>query len=128
MTRFDKICAIITIPTGLVFLVLGVIGLFAGFSAHFELPPVLGFLPFFLGWTMCITTLRFWRINNKTVVKHSAFLDPVRTPPLGKFGKFLDDHPEYKHQEVEVQMRLFKIWLSNRELGNPNKDNSSSEL
>lgn len=117
MTRFDKFCAIISIPIGLVFLVLGVIGLFTGSKANFDLPPVLGFLPFFIGWTMCVTTLRFWKTKDQTKVKHSVLLDPVLSPSLGKFGEFLDYHPEYKHLGVEVQMRLFKIWLSNKQLG-----------
>ena len=61
MTTFDKICATIAIPIGILFMVLGIVGLFVGASAHFTLPPVLGALPFFLGWAMSITLIRFWR-------------------------------------------------------------------
>lgn len=61
MTGFDKICATLAIPIGIVFMVLGIVGLFAGSKAHFALPPVLGALPFFLGWAMSVTLIRFWR-------------------------------------------------------------------
>ena len=42
MTTFDKMCACLAIPIGAVFLVLGAVGLFAGCSAHFTLPPGMG--------------------------------------------------------------------------------------
>ena len=61
MTTFDKVCACVAIPVGAVFLVLGLFGFFAGSSAHFTLPPIIGGLPFFLGWAMCITLIRYWR-------------------------------------------------------------------
>jgi hypothetical protein len=66
MNAFDKICACLAIPVGIVFLILGVIGLFMGSSAHFTLPPGLGGLPFFLGWAMSITLIRFWRLSNRS--------------------------------------------------------------
>ena len=50
VNTFDKICAVVAFPVGVVFLVLGVIGVFAGCSAHFTLPPVLGVIPGFVGW------------------------------------------------------------------------------
>lgn len=52
MNAFDKLCAVGAFLLGLVFLVLGVLGLFAGCRAHFTLPPVLGVLPAFVGWGM----------------------------------------------------------------------------
>lgn len=61
MTAFDKLCATIAIPIGIAFMLLGIVGLFTGSKAHFALPPVLGFLPFFLGWAMSVTLIRFWR-------------------------------------------------------------------
>lgn len=61
MTTFDKICAVLAIPIGVVFMVIGFFGLFRGSSAHFTLPPFLGALPFFLGWAMSVTLIRFWR-------------------------------------------------------------------
>ena len=65
MNAFDKICACLAIPIGIVFLILGGVGFFAGSSAHFALPPVLGGLPFFLGWAMSITLIRFWTLSNR---------------------------------------------------------------
>jgi hypothetical protein len=66
MTAFDKVCAVFAIPIGIVFMILGADGLFAGANVHFTLPPILGGLPFFLGWGMTIPLIRYWRISNKS--------------------------------------------------------------
>ncbi len=50
MTTFDGICAGAGAVLGVVLLLLGVLGLFAGCQAQFSLPPVLGALPAFIGW------------------------------------------------------------------------------
>lgn len=65
MTVFDKACAVVAIPIGIVFMVLGAIGLFTGAKAHFDLPPILGCLPFFMGWAMSIPLIRYWKISNR---------------------------------------------------------------
>lgn len=65
MSGFDKLCACVAIPVGFVFLILGVFGFFAGSSAHFTLPPLLGGVPFLLGWAMSITLIRFWMRTNR---------------------------------------------------------------
>jgi len=65
MTGFDKVCAVLAIPIGIVFMVLGAVGLFTGSKANFSLPPILGGLPFFLGWGMSIPLIRYWRISNR---------------------------------------------------------------
>ena len=72
MTIFDKMCAVLSIGIGVVFMFLGVIGLFIGASAHFTLPPVLGGLPFFLGWGMCIPLIKFWKMSGKNNSKADA--------------------------------------------------------
>ena len=61
MTTFDKVCACLAIPIGFLFMAIGVFGLFFGASAEFTLPPVLGALPFLLGWAMSVTLIRYWR-------------------------------------------------------------------
>ncbi len=66
MTTFDRICAALSIAVGAIFMVLGVIGLFFGSRANFTLPPILGGLPFFLGWGMCIPLVRYWKMSSKT--------------------------------------------------------------
>ena len=43
MNLFDKICAAFAFIFGILFLILGCLGLFMGASANFTLPPVLGF-------------------------------------------------------------------------------------
>jgi hypothetical protein len=63
MTTFDKVCAVFSIGIGAIFMVLGGIGFFIGSSAHFRLPPLLGGLPFFLGWGMCIPLIRYWKMS-----------------------------------------------------------------
>ncbi len=69
MTVFDKICACLAIPIGAIFMLLGVVGLFTGARAHFTLPPILGVLPFFLGWAMCVSLLKYWIKSNETQVE-----------------------------------------------------------
>ncbi|HUX03025.1 MAG: hypothetical protein WBD63_07600 [Phycisphaerae bacterium] len=65
MNLFDKICAVPTIALGAVFMFLGALGLFIGCNAHFALPPILGCLPFFFGWAMCIGLIKYWRLAAK---------------------------------------------------------------
>ncbi len=65
MTVFDKVCAVLAIPFGVVFMILGAIGLFTGSSAHFTLPPILGAIPFFVGWAMSVPLIRYWKISNR---------------------------------------------------------------
>jgi hypothetical protein len=50
MNGFDKLCASLASLLAIVLLVLGILGLFTGCSAHFSLPPILGVLPAFVGW------------------------------------------------------------------------------
>lgn len=66
MTTFDKVCAVLSIGIGAIFMVLGGIGLFFGAKAHFTLPPLLGGLPFFLGWGMCVPLVRYWKMSNSS--------------------------------------------------------------
>lgn len=65
MTMFDKICAAFTIAVGCLFMIMGVVGLFIGVNASFKLSPILGFLPFFLGWGMCVPLVKYWRLSGK---------------------------------------------------------------
>jgi hydrogenase/urease accessory protein HupE len=65
MNIFEKICMVVTIPVGAIFMVLGVIGLFTGCNAHFTLPPILGAIPFFLGFAMCVCLVRYWKLGNE---------------------------------------------------------------
>jgi hypothetical protein len=50
MNAFDKLCAMAAFLLGIVFLILGVVGLFAGCRAQITLPPLLGVIPAFVGW------------------------------------------------------------------------------
>jgi len=50
MNAFDKLCAIPAFILGILFIVLGAIGLFAGCKANFTLPPIFGVFPALVGW------------------------------------------------------------------------------
>jgi hypothetical protein len=61
MNAFDKFCAVPAFALGVVFLVLGVPGLFAGCKANFTLPPVLEVLPAIVGWGIVRSVVLAWR-------------------------------------------------------------------
>jgi hypothetical protein len=60
MNGFDKFCGFFAFLLGLVFLVLGVLGLFAGCKAYFTLPPVAGVIPAFVGWGIVRAVYLAW--------------------------------------------------------------------
>lgn len=72
LTAFDKFCGAFSIVIGLIFMLMGFIGIFGGSQASFTLPPVLGFLPFFLGWGMSMPLIKFWKISNAANNKTDA--------------------------------------------------------
>jgi hypothetical protein len=113
MSKFDKFCALLTIPVGVIFLVLGTVGLFLGAEAHFTLPPVLGALPFLLGWSMCVTLIKFWRGSGGG---GSAGSEKVRVRVHSRlFDTFLNEHPEYREAPMKIQWNGFQLWLDARE-------------
>ena len=86
MNLFDKICAVPTIVLGVVFMALGAFGLIYGSNAHFSLPPILGGLPFFFGWAMCIGLIKYWRLSARLeeatrLAAPPDLLQDFRTPP-----------------------------------------------
>lgn len=72
MTLFDKICAVLAMMLAVVFLVLGAIGLFTGANANFSLPPVLGALPFFIGWGIFRSVTIAWHSSNEAKDRASS--------------------------------------------------------
>jgi hypothetical protein len=60
MNAFDKVCATFAFILGVVFLVLGAIGLVAGCRANFTLPPILGALPALIGWGIVRAVYLAW--------------------------------------------------------------------
>jgi hypothetical protein len=80
MNTFDKICAGGAFVLGIVFLVLGAIGLFTGSGAHFKLLPVLGVLPAFVGWGILRSVWFAWSIppaNGQTAFWRNVNNDEV---------------------------------------------------
>ena len=65
MSGFDKFCAGMSFVLGAVLLILGVIGAFAGCSAHFTLPPVFGVLPAFVGWGIVRAVYVAWNVRRR---------------------------------------------------------------
>jgi hypothetical protein len=63
MNGFDKFCAALAFALAIVFLILGVIGLFAGSSANFSLPPVLGGIPGLVGWGIFRSVRVAWSVS-----------------------------------------------------------------
>ena len=110
MSQFDRFCSLLTIPVGIFFLVIGGIGMFAGSNAHFNLPPVLGFLPFLIGWNMCVTMIRFWRQPTSQQVQAEE-----KKVSSKLFGVFLHLYPEFKTADSRVQWNAFHKWVNNPE-------------
>jgi hypothetical protein len=65
MNAFDKVCAVLAFPLGIVLLVLGIIGLFSGCNASFVLPPILGVVPAFIGWGIVRPVWVAWRSDSR---------------------------------------------------------------
>jgi hypothetical protein len=61
MNLFDKFCAALAFVLGILLLVLGCIGLFAGCRANFSLPPVLGVVPGLVGWGILRAVFVAWK-------------------------------------------------------------------
>ena len=79
MSWFDKTCAVLAFLLGVVFLILGAIGLFAGCSANFRLPPILGGLPALVGWGIVRSILVAWRAGRPPAVPEHQFPDRPTT-------------------------------------------------
>lgn len=63
MNLFDRICAVFAFALGILFVLVGLVGLFVGVSAWFTLPPVLGILPAFAGWGIVRAIYFAWRVS-----------------------------------------------------------------
>ncbi len=62
MNTFDRICAASAGLLGVILLLLGLIGLFAGCKAQFTLPPVIGVLPALVGWGILKAVKVAWNV------------------------------------------------------------------
>ncbi len=70
MNVFDKICAVIAFAVAIVFLVLGVLGIFMGCRFWFTLPPILGALPAFVGWGIVRSVWFAWKTPFRAPLTH----------------------------------------------------------
>jgi hypothetical protein len=75
LNGFDKFCAVIAFPLGVIFLILGALGVVLGCSAHFTLPPPLGILPAFAGWGIVRAIRIAWKASNRPDAAGSVYSD-----------------------------------------------------
>ena len=69
MNPFDKFCGVFAFAIGIIFLILGGLGLFVGCSAHFTLPPLLGCVPAFVGWGIVRAVYLAWTGNRPGAIE-----------------------------------------------------------
>jgi hypothetical protein len=81
MNGFDRFCAVLAGLLAAALLILGVIGLFAGSSAHFSLPPVLGVAPAFVGWGILRSIMLAWNVDPKGSQTTLPPSSPSGSPP-----------------------------------------------
>lgn len=72
MNVFDKLCAAPAFLLGIGLLILGLLGLFAGCSAHFTLPPIFGVIPAFIGWGILRAVVVAWNAGKSVTGRGSA--------------------------------------------------------
>lgn len=77
MNAFDRFCAVLAGILAVPLLILGVIGVFAGSSAHFSLPPILGVAPAFFGWGILRSVMIAWNVPSTQPVS----VESPQTPP-----------------------------------------------
>jgi hypothetical protein len=63
LNAFDKTCAVLAMIVAALLMLLGVIGTFAGCSANFMLPPILGALPALVAWGIIKPVIVAWRVT-----------------------------------------------------------------
>ena len=76
MDVFTKVCAVLAFAVGLLFIVLGILGVFFGCRANFTLPPVLGGLPIFVGWGIVGPIVVAWRGPRRPAADQARFNSP----------------------------------------------------
>ena len=81
MNTFDKICAVLAFPLGIVLLILGAIGVFIGCKASFTLPPILGIVPGLVGWGVIRAVIVAWR-QPRRILPHDEVTPMERIEPL----------------------------------------------
>ena len=106
LNRFDKVCAVMAVALGVIFLLLGVVGLFVGCQANFTLPPLVGALPALIGWGILRSVRIAWgsghrdaEVRRSMVNTPSIYRDPIPTLPedidteIDRLGQPLNPDP-----------------------------------
>lgn len=122
MRIIDKLFAVVAIPVGGLLILLGIVGAFTGFSYRIDLPPVFGALPIILGWSLCFTISRLWRIS----VKYDKLRLSIEHDS-DEFRRFIKLHPEYVEADSILQERMFRKWMQQDEAPEATRNNPSEQ-
>ncbi len=82
-------CMVLAYAMGIVLMLLGIIGLFFGSSANFTLPPILGGVPFLIGWGIIVAIKIAWNqvgsaSFSETLLNKQRDDDPELTDPYNE--------------------------------------------
>jgi hypothetical protein len=77
MNVFDKFCAVLAFAFGVVFLILGALGLVMGTYAYIRLPPIAGVIPAFIGWGIVRAVFVSWGAKKEPPMVSGAAVDQV---------------------------------------------------
>lgn len=116
MNLFDKVCTVVAIPMGLLFMGLGILGLIE-WNQLVQLKargPIL-ILPVLFGWGMSITLIRFW-LHSNGEKREAEDNDPLSSPFASdpRYRQFLHEHPEFLHAPRALRHHGFSTWLTRR--------------
>jgi hypothetical protein len=81
MNAFDKVCAAVAFLLGVLLLMLGIVGLFAGSRASFTLPPILGGIPSLIGWGIIRSVMVAWKCPRRHEYPESLLSTEDETTP-----------------------------------------------
>jgi hypothetical protein len=105
MKLLDKIFSVISIPIGGFLIIISLIGSFTEIHFTIALSPITGLILFIIGWNLCVTLARAWRMSRD--YENLRLRDVLDTP---KFREFLQQHPEFIELEARLQNRIYENW------------------
>jgi len=115
MNLFDKLCAVIAIPAGFIFIGMAVSSFLTSKPLNFHSSGLLLLIPLFFGWGMSITLIRFW-LHSNGEKREAEDNDPLSSPFASdpRYRQFLHEHPEFLHAPRALRHHGFSNWISNR--------------
>ena len=116
MNLFDKVCAIVAIPAGFIFMGFAIMGaLDWSQPVQFKASGPFLILPLLFGWGMSVTLIRFW-LHSNGEKREAEDNDPLSSPFASdpRYRLFLHEHPEFLHAPRALRHHGFSNWLINR--------------